>query len=74
MPWLPRNFFHSSFAHLIPAFLLARWQAEGRDDSVDIMENALIFDPKTGRYKLKKEIFDRLLDDAARSVLLDRKN
>lgn len=73
MAWLSRNFLHSSFNHLIPAVLLSRWN--GKDDlaTTEISDDALIYDPKTGRYKLKKEIFDQLLADAAQSVWLDRK-
>jgi len=72
MAWLSRNFFQSSLGHLIPAGLLARWNSEDHRVSTDLPDDALIYDPKTGRYKLKKEIFDKLLADAAQSAWLDK--
>lgn len=70
MAWFARNFFPSSLGHLIPAALLARWNGEDDQHSIDVTEDALIYDPVTGRYKLRKDIFDKLLSDAAQSVWL----
>jgi hypothetical protein len=74
MALLPTSFLHSSLARLLPAALLARWTRDDKSVPAHLTRDALIYDPKTGRYKLKKEIFDQLLSDAAQSIWLDKKS